>query len=593
MTFGQWLDYSDSSLEIGQGSASKLHAMTSFFSILVLSALGFAMYWLRYHDYILVGDEPAVISESLNQSFIQWFSEGFSRYFVVYPEWFKPITNFSRPIMNLLPYLNYLIFERDFQSYYIIFYILQFCGAIIISYFMRVADVPTGPSLLFVALFLFSPAFINFGLVMIPYQFDVVASIFALAAFLALWKGLYYLTVIMLLLAVLTKETALFAPIAAAITVFVWTRRPALAALLFSPFVLWCALRLTTYGTISGGTYAGAPGVWGAVTGLVKGIIVWPTGIIPGSGGLLRLITVEVVQPRTVVYAGMVLFNGALWIYLIHSAWIIGKKYFASEKAPYLDDRFRLVTGLLIWTLGALGVCVVLGLVECRYGASVYAFLFLFLPVFLFGRWSRPLGTSTRWVSCSITLMLAIACVWNAITFFATDFVAFMAETNRQRALYNALLALHSEGATVYVVNAPGGMGSAPKYLTTAWNVGSSVVFVNQVLGCTDSTSPRGDGLDRKPGGVLEVHIPKCASYKFSNADDSVLAAGVQGILERPGVGTYHFTDGRIAGHWFNNLGVPKIDFGQGLIIQFYDVNAPILAYNWNEGKYNSYHLEK
>src|SRR6266478_1552190 len=196
MKFGKWLDHSGSDVKAGQGSASKLHALIPFFSMLALSALGFAMYWLRYNDYILVGDEPAVISESLNQSFIQWFSEGFSRYFVVYPEWFTPITNFSRPIMNLIPYLNYLIFGRDFQSYYIIFYILQLCGATIMSYFLRVADVPDGPSLLFVALFLFSPAFINFGLVMIPYQFDMVASIFALAAFLALSKGLYHLTVI-------------------------------------------------------------------------------------------------------------------------------------------------------------------------------------------------------------------------------------------------------------------------------------------------------------------------------------------------------------------------------------------------------------
>ena len=548
------------------------------------------MHSLRYHEYILVGDEPAVFSETVRQSFAQWFSEGFSRYFVVYPEWFSPITNFSRPMMNIVPYLNYLCFGRDFELYYLAFFASQLCGALMMSYLMRAADVPLGWSLFFVALFVFNPAFVNFGLVMIPYQFDVLASIFALAAFLTLWKGFYYLTVVMLLLAVFTKETALFAPIAAAITVFLWTRRAPLAAMMLAPFVLWAMLRLATYGTISGGTYAGAPGLWGALASFVAGMVVWPTGVIPGSGGLLRLVSGSM-QPSSVVYAAVIMFNGVLWMFLTYSGWLIAKRL-VSERAHYLDDHIRLVAGLIIWAFGALGFCVILGLVESRYGASVYAFLFLLLAVLMFGGKGFRLVTPTTWLVRGIVLMLAIVCVWSATTFFTSTLPVFTAEVSRQRALYDALRTLQQDGQTVSVVNAPGALGSAPQFLKTAWNVDLNVVFVNQVTGCTKFLSFNGDNLEQKSGGMLEVRIPECADYKFANSDEGLLAAGIQGELERSGVGRYHFPEGRIVGHWSNNPAVPKVDFGHVMQVRLAHDDALILAYDWNDGRYKVHQAE-
>jgi hypothetical protein len=559
--------------------------ITSMFSLLTLSLLGCAMYFLRYHDYILVGDEPAVISETLHQSVSQWFSEGFSKYFIVYPEWFTPITNFSRPLMNLIPYANYLLFSNNFQFYYLPFYALQFSAALVFAYFMRIAHVPSNMALLFLLMFLMNPAFINYGLVMIPYQFDVIASIFLLFAFLALWKESYTWTMVMLFFAVFTKETALFGAIAAAMTVVVWKRRAGIAFAFLLPLIIWGVLRWVAYGTITGANYSVAPGLWGTIVALVKGLVVWPSGIIPGAGGLLNLFKGEITLPTKVFYGVVIGLNGLLWAYIAYLGLNIARRLFTGTRfARDADEGSRLIVGLFIWTLGALSFCVLLGLSDSRYGASVYVFLLLLLSVTLFG--NTPLRPAP-WISGSITVLMLIACAWSVARFFAVDSPSFAAGVDRQRALYYALRSLsHGDGSPVYVVNAPGELGSSPTFLRKAWHVSPDVVFINQTAGCPGSPEVTQTGVKISSGGTLTVVIPHCMSYKFANADDQLLARGVVRELDRPGVGIYSFPHGRIEGHWFNDPDTPKLNFGNVMQVRLYDPQATILAYDWSDRRY-------
>src|SRR5262249_43098494 len=132
-------------------------------------------------------------------------------------------------------------------------------------------------------LFLINPSFINYGTILLSFQLDVFASIFLLAAFFALWKAQNLVALLMLTLAVFTKES-LFAPIAAAITVIVWRRHLFVASVMLVPLVLWLVHRIAIFGSLGAGNYSVPNGMRGAAIGLLKGIVVWPTGVIPGAG---------------------------------------------------------------------------------------------------------------------------------------------------------------------------------------------------------------------------------------------------------------------------------------------------------------------
>lgn len=536
------------------------------------------MYLSRYRAYLLVGDEPAVISEILNQSAVEWFSEGFTKYFIVYPEWFIAVTNFSRPMMNLIPYLEYQIFGNNFSLYYVPFFCLQLCGALVVSYFLRMASVPVYMSYLFLFLFLINPAFVNFDLVIIPYQFDVVASIFALFAFFALWKSRHILAMLCLFLAVFTKETALFAPVAAAATEIIWRKNLFRSALMLVPLVVWGFLRWATFGALTGGTYAMGPGFWGLVAGVFKGALIWPTGIVAAPNGLLSLFRSGLDAPVLSFYTVIILSNLLLWVFILYYAVLIAGRLI-SEKGQSSDPA--LVSGLFFWALGALGFCVGLGL-ENRYGASAYAFLLLFLAVVLFGE-RQP--SFPKWVSSSIVLLLISACACNLTQFFTVDQIAFSAGVDRQRALYEALRTVPQDRETVYVVNAPGELGSSPKYLESAWHIAVNVVFINQILGCLTAPDSIGTSVEFS-GGTLIIDIPPCATYKFSNTNDKIVAASIEGDLDRPSVGIYNFPKGRIRGHWFNNPQTPNVDFGSLLRVTLYNPSVKILAYDWATSRY-------
>src|SRR5260221_3998312 len=99
------------------------------------------------------------------------------------------------------------------------FYVVQF-GELPLSFrWRRKTSIPPLAAAGMALLYLLNPAFVNDGLTELPFQFDVLAAQFALGAFLALWLERNGLAIVLLTLAMFTKETAAFAPIAAAISI--------------------------------------------------------------------------------------------------------------------------------------------------------------------------------------------------------------------------------------------------------------------------------------------------------------------------------------------------------------------------------------
>ena len=542
-----------------------------------LFSLFLVMYILRYHDYIPASDDISQFGATLDQSVTEWVSEGFSKYASVYPEWYTPVTELARPVINLIFYIQYRLFSRNFELYFIYFYLLQLCGALIVMYFLGVARVPTNVRWWFLVLFLTNPAFINYGLVLLSFQFDVVAAIFLLTAFLALWKREHFVAVIMLTLAVFTKE-ALFAPVAAALTASIWRRTYSVAIAMIIPLFLWVMQRFVVFGSLTGGNYAVPSGSWGIATGLIKGFIIWPTGIIPGA----RMLNLPNENPWALAFYGsMLLCNLCLWIILIYSGWVITSRLLHERNQSH-DERFQLLTGFYIWTAGATAFCVMLGLSYTRYGASVYVFLLPFLAISLFTdlrfRPSRLLASVT-------IILLSIACVGNAVKFFTVDFPRNEDGDRLEHALYQALRSLPATIQSVYVVNAPGEIGASPDFLRAAWQIVPKVVFINQVYGCVSSVSAT-ETETNISDETLEVRIPACASFGFSNADSRILGSVVDEKLQRKDIGIYEFRQAQIVGYWFQDPSVPMIKFGRTMIVKLQNPVWPILAYNWANGRY-------
>jgi len=138
-------------------------------------------YRVRYFNYVLIGDEPAFVSATIQQDALQWFKSGYSRYFETFPEWFVPQTNFLRPITNIIVWLEYKIFGEAFGFYFSAYY-----AAIIAAFFLTYLCLRefTDKIYLYInaaLIWVLSPAVVSTGLWTIPFMFDVITAAMTVA----------------------------------------------------------------------------------------------------------------------------------------------------------------------------------------------------------------------------------------------------------------------------------------------------------------------------------------------------------------------------------------------------------------------------
>jgi hypothetical protein len=126
-----------------------------------------------------------------------------------------------------------------------------------------------------------NPAFIGEGLYNISFQYDIWSGLFAVAALFLILRQRYGLAVLSLTLAVFTKEPALYAPVAAAITVYLLHRRRLPAAIMLLPLLVWAWVWKFVFVGTPHGNYAlqGNPGTL-LIKGAIQGFMRWPTGIV-------------------------------------------------------------------------------------------------------------------------------------------------------------------------------------------------------------------------------------------------------------------------------------------------------------------------
>jgi hypothetical protein len=336
------------------------------------------MFYLRYSDYILDMDEPALISHTVNAPAREWFTQGFSSYFLIYPEWTSPNSNFLRPVVQLVVYLCNLAFGENYKFYYLVYYLTAIAILFGLLRVLKLCSVSWLIQLVSGLLWALGPAFLGLGLVSIAFMFDLLAALICFAAFWACVQERYFVASLLLIGAVLTKETTLYAPLAAAATALFFNRADlrrgaAFAGLLVTPLALWAALRWNAFGTLLGGsTGLGDSQPIGPVTWVV-GLATWPTGRSSLSG-LAAAFHGDFAHPELLEGLAFLAINTFVWVTIA-----LGARN-ASRRDPS-DLEGRIYPAVWIWLLASLGFVILTGMSAPRYGSSTFIFLIIALAL--------------------------------------------------------------------------------------------------------------------------------------------------------------------------------------------------------------------
>ena len=542
---------------------------------IVLATYFITLYPIRYANYVPVGDEPAFLAGSIKADPYQWFTSGYSRYFVVYPEWFKPYTDFIRPMTNAYVWSLHTIFSDNFAYYLYTYYLAVLIATLLL--FRCLNDIGAKGALVSFAAVIWplSPAVVSAGLSIIPFMFDVVAALIVLLAFRAVIYERYFLAALTLTLAVATKETAVFAPLAASLTILL-TRRfslrnLAISALMLLPLVLWAAARQLCFGQILGGNYTPT-----GIDSLLRGIDVWPVGINTITSLKAILSARKVTNIEQIFHIAAFIVDCLLWItiLLIYVLRFIplALPALGGEAKPIAQSDSRLLAAM-IWFCGAISYLVLNGL-GGRYGGCYYLFLLIVLI-------SVAERDTQKWMArLSLSSLVAMALLYIPATYYELKSLRADAETATKlgASLQRSLSQLGGPGREILIVNAPPGY-SAPKWIGRLLDSPHELVFVNQFEGC--ASAPGFSGLPVKAKQGLRIELPECASLIFDGAINSQFTSGTIDIVDRPGVGVYSFGDGKLSS---NKLGY----FFVGR--QFYFHSDPSVAdliyYNWNDKAY-------
>jgi hypothetical protein len=243
----------------------------------------------------------------------EWVREGFARYFVNFPEATLPYTGFVRPVVNATVWMESLLAARPDSPVFLLTNYLGHaaCTGMVFLAARRLGGLGAWRATLGAVLFggtvaalelLHSPAF----------RADMLAAGFGMAALLAVdgWlRGRGWAlegAVLLLLLALLSKETAVPAPFLAAGWALIAPggrprrSRVAAAAALLLPLVVFAWVRAT-----------GPQGVYVSLAG-VRGVAqVASSAFFPGGGGL-ELVTVLSGRGQSAAEAARVLLAFAL-----------------------------------------------------------------------------------------------------------------------------------------------------------------------------------------------------------------------------------------------------------------------------------------
>lgn len=531
-------------------------------------------FYLHYFPY---GDDPALLQASAGSP-VRWFTEGFSRFFLVYPGWSTPQTDFARPLVNLIVRCEQLLAGQHYSLYFAAYFLAQLvlCGTSMLA--ARLFGVSAKWQIAIGCFIAISPSFLGMGVLNIASHFDLWCGLFAMLAFYWTLRERYALALAALTLAVFTKEPALYAPIAACLTVFWRTRRKDLSAGMLLPLVAWFAVRRFVFAGAGGGIYVfQSHHLSYLLTGVLKGLLQWPGGVL-GMPGVIKIIAAR--SPlASPVDAVLIVLNAVLWCFLLAAAFSLLKELRVSGAASTGSLSPLL---LLLWLCGALSFGVLAG-DDPRFGGSIYPLLVLFCAVML----HHARGRIERRLAALSLAILTFIFLWSGGNTVRLSHRDPLTSEEQMRAFIGAVQQHAARADTIYVLNAPDGY-SNPESLATLAHVSAKIVLLDQARGCTQSSGGSTLLTETAQGIHISSTLPDCAELTFENVPPSVFASALPGSVARPQVGLYTFPSGRVAHRSLRGADTFLPDFGRQVDIAMASPPsaAVYLWYDWPSASY-------
>lgn len=507
---------------------------------ILLCCVVFAALWLidlpYRHAYQPTDNDVTALADGLllvpGAHWQDWFIHGHSHFFDAYPEWPLGLTAFARPVFQFTIYLAHFPLGHDWPSYLAINYAgVAGIAAVAFGIARAALGLEVGAALLAAALALCSPAVLEFSIWQIGFASESFACVLIGGAFLACLKRRDGLCAALLLVAVFTKETAIWAPIAAAITALLrgpsapnLRQRLGAAAIALVPLAIWFAFRLAFYGGV-GGTYATAE--------------YWPIGgFLSLTGEKLAHLHHLFLQQRPLFEAGggaradqairiatalLLLLLFAYWGQrALRSAWTAFAPAVRAGQWPVADPALL----AMLWFVLGLAFYLALAVPSTRYAAAAVMFAW---PVVV----TTVIDSRRRFFRLALIACLVLSAVRTG------DFLASMntpqeseiAPFLRSAAKTNAALRQVPPGIhEVYVLLASGLVTANPDYLRAFLGIDAKIIRVIDLSWyCGDKPETVAMSHDIRDGEVvIRASLPDCARFEFlsSTVDGTTLHDG-------------------------------------------------------------------
>ena len=379
-----------------------------------------------------------------------------------------------------------------------------------------------GFSLLAALLVLLSLAVLDFSIWQVGYGSEPLASALVGGAFLAVVACRDALCIALLALALLTKETALWAPFAAALTVLVRPdtdaepRRHALvAAAMLLPLAMWLGFRVAFFGDI-GSTYATVG--YGS-----------PAGFLSLAGSKLLHLHRLFINRETLVSEGpwaAVDRALAIGVYSMLAVLLIlcarrglraaagALRRVARERQWPIADRPSLA---ILWTAMGLALHFALALPDPRYAASAVLFAWPAMVGEIAGR--RALIVRLALVACFV-LSLARTSIFLADNLLPTDRPRATRDFEAIATMNAALREVPAGIREIYVLSTGGLVPVNPDYLRAFLDVRTKIIRIADVRWyCKDDERIVAVDHDLSGGVVtLSATVPDCGRFFFDFA---------------------------------------------------------------------------
>jgi len=446
-----------------------------------------------------------------------WFTRGYTHFWDVYPEWPQGVTGFMSPAFQFVIYLVHFALGRDWASYQVISSLAAAGMAAVAFLIARTAlGLRTGPSLLAVSLVVLSPPFLQTWLFGLANAHDPLATIFVAGAFLAAIARRDFLCFMLLCLAVLTKENAVCAPVAAAITIMLRPkpeeslgRQGLIAAAMLLPIAMWLGLRFAFFGGI-GGTYAtaGYTPLADFLTLTFQKLTHIDTLLVAqdslGTAGRLALLDRPIkIGTRLLIYTLLFL----LPLRILPETVTRLRDAVYERRLPTVDATFLVV----LWAAIPLAFFFAIPLQAERYATSVAVFA-----------WPALVAEVERRRKAIIWLTLAVCGVMSLTrSLYATvEWIANPFLQERFGAINAALRQLPAATRQVYILSAGGLQGANPEYVRLVLGVSAEIVRVVDINWKCDQSSDLVVFDHSVTDGVvnLTATLPACADFGFFNS---------------------------------------------------------------------------